>query len=53
MGSMVTGGGSHDAKYFHWWYQKHPLFPIQTFSENPNWVTADVHMSVAEEATRK
>ena len=44
---MVSGEGFHDGNDSHWWNQKHPSFPIQTFSENKKWDTAAVHISVA------
>ena len=47
---MASGVVFHDGNTYHWWDQKHPPFPSQTFSENTNWETAAVHMSVAEEA---
>ena len=53
MGFMASGGGFQDGNASHWWNQKHPSFPNQTCSENTNWETAAVHMSVAEEAIRK
>ena len=50
---MDTGGGFHDGNVSHWWDQKQPSFTSQTCSENINWETAAVHMSVAGEATIK
>ena len=53
MGFMAAGGGFHDGNVSHWWDQKDPSFSRQNFSDNTNWDTATVHMSVAEEAIRK
>ena len=53
MGFMAEGGWFHDGNVSQWWDQKHPLFTSQTFSDNTNWETADMHMSVEEEAIRK
>ena len=50
---MATGGVFHDGNDSHWWDQKHPSFPSQSSSENNNWDTTAVHMSVLEEAIRK
>ena len=52
-GFMAAGGGFHDGNASHWWDQKHPSFPSQTCSENTNWKTTNVHMSVEKEAIRK
>ena len=53
MGLLTAGGGFHDWNVSHWWDQKQPSFPIQTFSDNNNWETAAVHMSGAEYSIRK
>ena len=53
MGFMVTGGGFYGGNFSHWWYQKHSSFPSQNFSDNNNWETATVKISVAEEAIIK
>ena len=37
----------------HWWDIKKNTFTSQTFSENTNWDTATVHISLAEEVRRK
>ena len=50
---MASRGGFCDVNASHWWYQKHPLFTSQTFSDNISWETAIIHMSVAKEAIRK
>ena len=50
---VVAGGGFHDGNASHWWDQKHHLFPSHIFSENTNWETAAIHISVAEQAIRK
>ena len=52
MGFMAAGGGFRDGDVYHWWYQKQPSFTIQTCSENTNWDTATVRMSVDEEDIR-
>ena len=49
---MAAGGGFPDGNVSHWWDQKHPSFPSQTCSENTNWDTATVCMSVAKEDIR-
>ena len=44
---MDAGGEFHDDKNAsQWLYQKHPSFPILTYSENTNWETAAVCMRV-------
>ena len=53
MGFMASGGRFNDGNTSNWLYQKRPSFPNQTFSENTNWDTASVCISVAKEATRK
>ena len=53
MGFLATGGGFNDGFFSRWWDKKHPSFPSQTCSDNTNWETAAVHMSVAEDAIRK
>ena len=53
MGLMVSGGGFYNGNASHWWDWKNPSFPNQTCSENTNWDTAAVCMSVAKEAIRK
>ena len=53
MGFMAAGGRFNDGNASHWWDQKHTSFPIHNSSENTNWETSVVHMSVTEEATRK
>ena len=50
---MDSEGLFHDVNASHWWDQKHPAFTIHNCSENNNWETAAVYMSVAEESTRK
>ena len=50
---MAEGGVFHNVYASHWWYQKQPSFPSQTFSDNTNWETAAVHMSMEEEAIIK
>ena len=53
MGFIALGEYFHDGNFYHSCNQKHPSFPSQNFLENTNWETADVHMSVAEEAIIK
>ena len=54
MGFMASRGNFYEARNdSHWLYQKHPSFTIPTFSENTNWDTAAMCMSVAEEAIIK
>ena len=51
---MASGEEYHEAKNSSQWLdQKRSLFTSQNFSENTNWETAAIHMSVNEEATRK
>ena len=44
---MASGEGFHDGNVSHWWDQKHFSIPIQNCSDNTNWETAAVHISVA------
>ena len=46
MGFMTAGGGFHDGNVSYWLDQKHPSFTSQTCSDNTNWETAAVRMSV-------
>ena len=50
---MASGGEFHDGNDSHWWDHKHPSFTNHTLSENTNWETVDVHMSVTKEAIIK
>ena len=53
MGFMASEGEFHDGNDAHWADQKQTSFTSPTNSENTNWETAEVCMSVAQEATRK
>ena len=53
IGSMAKGGGFNYGNVSHWWYQKHSSFISYNCSNNTNWETAAVHMSVTEEAIIK
>ena len=53
MGFIASGGGFHYGNSSHQCYQKHLSYPGQTCSDNTNWDTAAVHMSVSEESIRK
>ena len=53
MGFMAEGRVFNDGHVYHWWYQKHSSFPIHNFSDNTNWETSALHMSVTEEAIQK
>ena len=54
MGLMAPGGKFYDGNAAHWCDQTPPpSFPRQTCSENTNWETAAVQMSVAEEYIKK
>ena len=48
MGFMATGGNDS-----HWEYQKHTSSSKSSYSDNTNWDTAAVCMSVDKEAKRK
>ena len=50
---MASGGVFNYGNSSNWWNQRHHSFPNQTCSENTNWETAVVCMSVAEEAIKK
>ena len=51
---MDSGKKYHEARnYYHQLYQKQPSFHIPTCSENTNWDTAAMNMSLDEEAIRK
>ena len=50
---MDSGGEFNDENASHWATQKYPSFPRSTYSDNTNWETADVYMSVAEESIIK
>ena len=49
MGFMVSGGGFHYVDASYWLDQKHPSFISPTFSEDTNWDTSAMHMSVVKE----
>ena len=59
MGFMASVGVYHDGNASCWWCQKKPSFTNQHMlvqgyvSDNTNWETVDVHMSVPEESIRK
>ena len=50
---IASGGGFHDGNYSNCWDHKYTSFTNQNCSENTNWETSALCMSVAEEAIRK
>ena len=43
---MAAGGGLYDGNDSCWWDQRKPSFNIHTCSDNNNWETTAIHMSI-------
>ena len=53
MGFMTPGGYFNDRHTSHWADQKQPSFTSSIYSDNTNWETAYMCMSLVKEAIRK